>query len=212
MRIRLTLLAVSLLLLIPAAAHASLADEQRQGQDLIAQLHAGTKTCRDLSADDFDHVGEYVMGRAVGSTAAHAAFNQRMRAVMGDQAEGRRHQLIGARYVNCAVPGAAGYGYGGMMGPGMMGGNYGNGGWGSMMNSSDWNWMMGGAWQSMNRQDWQRLQQQLLGTNSSNGHNGASGWMIATIGLAALLLGAAITLLIIRGRPFRRPPAAASPS
>ncbi len=61
MRIRVALLALSMLLLIPAAAQASLADEQRQGGDLIAQLQAGTKNCRHLSADDFDDIGEYMM-------------------------------------------------------------------------------------------------------------------------------------------------------
>ena len=45
----------------PAAAGASLVDEQRQGRHLIAQLPAGTKTCRELSAEDFDHVDEYAM-------------------------------------------------------------------------------------------------------------------------------------------------------
>ena len=155
------------------------------------------------------------MGRAVGSTAAHEALNQRMRAMMGDQGESRMHQLMDARYVNCPLPGTAnnsGYGYGRMMGPGMMGGNYSNDGWGPMMSSGDWNWMMGGAWQNMSRQDWQRLQQQLLGTNTSNTHNGTSGWMIAAIALAALLLGAAIALLAVRYRPSKRPPASARPA
>ena len=210
------LLAISMLLLIPAVAHASLADEQRQGQDLVAQLQAKTKTCRDLSAEDFDHIGEYVMGRALGSIAAHRAMNDRMTAMMGSQAEGRIHQLLGARYVNCTAPAGAGntnnYGYGGM-GPGIMGGsNYGNGGMDAMMGSGDWSWMAGGAWQNLSRQDWQRLQRQLLGTNASSTHSGPSGWTIAAIALAAILLGAGIALLVVRRRPFRRPPATASPS
>ena len=213
MRIRFALLAIGILLLIPAAAHASLVDEQRQGQQLTAQLQSGAKTCRDLSADDFDHIGEYVMFRALGSTAAHQAMNDRMRLMMGEQGEGRMHQLLGARYVNCTPPGtsSSGYGSGGMMGPGMMGGYYGNGGWGSMMNSGDWSWMMGGTWQNMTRQDWQRLQQRLLGTNASSTHNGMSGWMIATLALAVVLLGVGVALLAVRRGPFRRPPAAAAP-
>ncbi|MHB1572167.1 MAG: hypothetical protein ACYCXW_23770 [Solirubrobacteraceae bacterium] len=137
-----------------------------------------------------------------------------MTAIMGSQAEGRIHQLLGARYLNCTPPAGAGNtsshrygeGYGGM-GPGMMGGDYyGNGGWDSMMGSRDWSWMMGGAWQNLNRQGWQRLQQQLLGTTTSNTHNGTSEWMIATIALAALLLGAAIAIFAVRRRPFRRRP------
>lgn len=212
MRIRLVFLAISMLLLIPAAAHASLAGEQRQGQDLVTQLQANMKTCRDLSADDFDHIGEYVMGRALGSTAAHQAMNERMTLMMGSQAEGRMHELLGARYVNCAPPAGAGttnsnsYGYGGM-GPGMMSGSYnGRGGWGPMMSSGDWSWMMGGTWQNLNRQDWQRLQHQLLGTNTNN-NNTTNGWMVAAIALAALLLGASIAILAVRRRPVRRAPA-----
>lgn len=74
-RVALITTIVALLLLIPATASAALVDEQRQGESLIAQLAAGTKTCRALSANDLDHIGEYVMFRALGSTALHQAMN-----------------------------------------------------------------------------------------------------------------------------------------
>jgi hypothetical protein len=61
---------LAMLLLIPAAAGAALVDEQRQGQNLIAQLNAGTKTCSDLWADHLDHIGEYVIFKALGHLAA----------------------------------------------------------------------------------------------------------------------------------------------
>ncbi len=88
-RTRLALITIGLALLIPAVAQASLAGEQQQGQNLIAQLHAGTKTCRDLSANDLDHIGEYVMFRALGSTTLHQAMNNRMIAMLGEQGESR---------------------------------------------------------------------------------------------------------------------------
>ncbi len=211
MRIRVALVSLALILLVPSAALASLADEQRQGQALAAQLQSGAKSCNELSAEDFDHIGEYVMGHFLGSIAAHEAMNERMRLMMGDQAEGRMHQLMGARFAGCAVPGSAGGSYGPMMGQGMMGGSYGNGGWGSMMGSHDWSWMMGGAWRNMSRQDWQRLELQLLGTTRIS-HHGMSGWAIAAIALATVLLIAALAILAVRRRPFRRSPPATSPS
>ncbi len=87
--------------------------------------------------------------------------------MMGAQGETRMHQLLGQRYAGCDSNTSATPATAAMMGAGMMGGGYyGPGGWGAMMGSGDWTWMMGGAWQNMTRQDWQRLQQRLLGTNA----------------------------------------------
>ena len=97
------LITIALPLLIPAAASASLADEQTQGQNLIAQLQAGTKTCSALSAGDLDHIGEYVMFRALGSTILHQAIDDGMRAMLDEQGETRMHQLLGARYAGCST-------------------------------------------------------------------------------------------------------------
>jgi hypothetical protein len=81
-----------------------------------------------------------------------------------------------------------------------------------MMSTGDWKWMMGGAWQNMTRQDWQRLHQRLLGSTPSRSHDGTSGWMIAAITLGVALLAVTIGLLIGRRRPFRGPPTAEAPS
>jgi TRAP-type C4-dicarboxylate transport system permease small subunit len=97
-----------------------------------------------------------------------------------------------------------------MMGDGgMMGGYYNHGGLGTMMSSGNWSWMMGGAWQNMTRQDWQRLQHQLLdtGTNTTS-HDG---WSMAAM-MAALLGGLVLVSLVIVAvirRPFSRPPTGA---
>ena len=210
MRTRLVLTTIALVLLIPAAASASLARERRQGQNLIAQLQAGTTTCSALSADDLDHIGEYVMFRALGSTTLHQAMNDRMRAMLGEQGETRMHQLLGARYAGCSTrTGGIAGGAGMMGGSGMMGGYYSNGGISAMMRASDWNWMMGGAWQHMTRKDWQRRQQQLLGpVAGTNMHNGWSAIAIIAVCLGAVILVALAILATIR-RPFRRPPTAA---
>ena len=76
------------------------------------------------------------MSRFPGSTSTHEAMNERMRLVMGDQAEGRMHQLMGARFSGCAGPASTAGSYGPMMGGGgMMGGSYRNDSPGSMMSS-----------------------------------------------------------------------------
>ncbi len=99
-----------------------------------------------------------------------------------------------------------------MGGGGMMGGYYStNGGFGAMMNSGDWSWMMGGAWQNMTRQDWQRLQHRLLGTNiNTTSHHGCSTVAMMAAVLGGLVLVSLAIVAVIR-RPFRRPPTA-SPS
>jgi hypothetical protein len=196
------------MLVLPASAVASLADEQHEGEALIAQLQAGTKKCRDLSAEDFDHVGEYVMFRALGSISLHQAMNDRMTVMLGEQGESRMQQLMGKRYTGCSTGSSGAAGYGGMMGAGMMGGYYGSGGLGAMMESDDWSWMMGGGWRHMTRSDWQRLQQRLIGPTA----NDARGWSplaIIAVTLGGVLLVGAVIVAVIR-RPFSRPPAGAS--
>lgn len=209
MRIRLSLLALAIVLVLPATAFASLADEQRQGQQLSARLEAGLEACGQLSAENFDHIGEYVMSRALGSTSVHEAMDERMTAMMGEQSETRMHQLLGQRYTGCTSGsgGTAGYS---RMRSGMMGGYYGNRGWGAMMNSTDWSWMMGGAWQTMTRQAWQRLQERLLGTGASP--RPAGGWSpvaIIAVTLPVVLLGAFAIFALIP-RSSKRPPTADS--
>jgi hypothetical protein len=196
---------LAVLLLIPAVALASLADEQRQGGALVAQLRSGATSCGDLSAEDFDHIGEYVMGRALGSMSTHQAMNERMTLMLGERGEQRMHQLMGERFAGCAATSGAG---GSVMGPGMMGGSSGD--WGSMMRSGDWSWMMGGTWRTMSRQDWQRLQRQWMGASAaSSGHGGWSPWAIAAVALGAALLAALAVVAVMR-RPPARPPSVGS--
>jgi hypothetical protein len=68
--------------------------------------------------------------------------------------------------------------------------------------------MTGGAWQHMSRQDWQRVQQNLLGASASTG----GGWSALAIIAATLggVLLAALVFLAVTRLPFRRPPTTAS--
>ena len=219
------LLIVAALAITPTPTLASVAAEQQAGRALAQQVQSGKRSCDSLSAEDLDHIGEFVMGRMIGSTAAHEAMNARMTAVMGAGAESRMHQVLGARFVGCttnagnATDNGA---YGSMMdndsgswSQGDWGTMMNNGGWGSMMrsgawsqmmgNAGDWNWMTGSRWQHMTASDWQAVQQRLLGTSTTRNANGSglSTLDVVLIALAAALAAGLLVLLLAR-RPRRR--------
>ncbi|MGE5408511.1 MAG: hypothetical protein ACM3NV_07855, partial [Syntrophothermus sp.] len=105
-----------------AIAGSTLAHEEQQGQRLAESLSSGEKQCSDLSADDFELIGEYAMGRYLGDEATHEAMNRRMSAMMGEVGEQRMHMALGYRYSGC--PGGPAPGWLGPM-AGMMGGGVG---------------------------------------------------------------------------------------
>jgi hypothetical protein len=158
------LLALALcgLAVVPSSALASVASEQQAGQKLAEQVQTRDRSCKSLSANDLDHIGEFVMGRMIGSTAAHEAMNARMTQAVGAQAESRMHQILGARFVGCTTATGgknnstgSSNGNGMMDGGSMMGSTSGSRGW----NQGDWGSMMGsGNWQSMMRSGtWTRM-------------------------------------------------------
>lgn len=228
--------ALSLLLLVTtlgvgtSSARASVAAEQQAGQALAQQVQSGKRSCDSLSKDDLDYIGEFVMGRMIGSTSAHEAMNARMTAVMGAQAESRMHQALGARFVGCATGTTTGGSSSSMMnGQGMMGSGsgsrgrsqgdwnamMGSGGWRRMMDSGawddmmgdsgDWNWMTGSRWKTMSSDDWQNLQRRLLGTATVRTTSGD--WHTRDIVLLALvvILAAGLAGAIFAWHPWRRP-------
>jgi hypothetical protein len=107
--------------LVPATAPANLTGEVQQGQRLLELLHSGQKRCSDLSADDFELIGEYAMGRYLGSAASHEAMNRHLTWMLGRQAEQRIHMALGYRYSSCS----GGPRWLGQMGS-MMSGRYGS--------------------------------------------------------------------------------------
>ena len=54
---------------------------------------------------DFDHIGEYVMERMLGSASTHHAMNRQMAAMMGTSGETQAHMFMGR--ASPAVPQAA---------------------------------------------------------------------------------------------------------
>jgi hypothetical protein len=108
----------------------------RQGQRLSDFLRSGQQRCSDRSADDFELIGEYAMGRYLANLEAHAAMNRRMALMMGRAGEQRMRAALGHRYSGCSGGPASGWvgamssmmsgrsgGPGSGVGPGMMGGN-----------------------------------------------------------------------------------------
>jgi len=114
-----------------AAEAESVATEQQQGARVLRAVEDGKRRCIDLSTQEFERVGEYVMGRMAGSTSAHRSMNDLMARMMGERSEERMHELLGQRFTGCARRGTANFGA--MIG--MMGGVAGTGGpsLGSMM-------------------------------------------------------------------------------
>ena len=129
-------------------ALASLADEVAAGRQVARELRVGEAECSRLAADDFEHLGEYVMERMLGSRSAHEAMNERMASMLGHANSERMHELMGRCYAGCGTAAAGGA----IMGSGMMAGP----GWAPMMRSPDFAWMRTDAWRQMSRADWQR--------------------------------------------------------
>jgi putative membrane protein len=181
----LIVLAFVALMTVAAPATASEASAQREGQRLLRSVEDGNRSCSDLSNSDFEAIGEYVMGRMVGTAAAHEQMDELMRTMMGASSEEQMHVFMGRRFTDCGgstIPG----GFGGMMGMmGMIGGGFQQGadgrGFGSMMGSS--------------RVD-----------DSSDGWSGAA--IVMTVFMGLLVAGAAVALLL--WRPWRGGPPARS--
>ncbi len=207
LRIRLvvsTVVAAALATATPALA--SVAGEQQAGQALAQQVQSGKRACDSLSAEDLDHIGEFVMGRMIGSTAVHEAMNARMTAVMGATAESRMHQVLGARFVGCTTGSGAG---GAMMGGGGPGSMMSSGSGSQMMGDTrDWSWMMGGRWQQMSTADWHAVQQRLLGTATTRSANGGG---LSTLGVVLIALGAAVATGLLVLLAVRRSGTAPTP-
>ena len=206
-----------------ARAVASVADEQRAGAALAQALDAGKRDYKGLSGQDFERIGEYWMGRMLGSTQTHEAMNARMRQMMGPRSEERMHELMGQRYARLATSRRAGRSSGASSygdcdydrGP-MMDGDYHDGcayDRGSMMAGDyDWGPMMGammGNWRQMSRGDWQQMMRRFdrtaarTGTGGSSGNGGWHARDTLLVAIAALLAAGLAGSLLVR-RPWRR--------
>jgi hypothetical protein len=193
-------LLVAALAVAAAPALASLAGEVAAGREVAQRLQAGATSCNKLSDADFEHLGEYVMERMLGSRSDHQAMNDRMTAMIGDANTERMHELVGRRYAGCGTQGAGT----GMMGPGMMGGGGASGAsWAAMIGSGDFAWMRDGAWRRMSRADWQRVGTAWMGPGMMSQTAGRSTAAVVAVVLGGLALGGLAIYTMLR-RPWRR--------
>lgn len=100
----------------------AVASDRGEGARILDAVDSGQLGCADLDQAELGVVGEYVMGRMVGSAKGHRSMDQLMATMMGGRNAQRMHEAMGERFAGCGqgrLPG----GYAGMMGAfGMMGG------------------------------------------------------------------------------------------
>ena len=184
---------LALALVLAAPAWASVASEQQQGAQILSAVHAGTLKGKSLSSSQYEQVGEYLMGQALGSTTLHERMNTLMDEMMGSAATDQMHRYLGERYLgnSAQIPGryTPYYGMVGMMLgyrgsslAGMMSGYLNSGSTGAYSGGSG---MMGG-----------------YGTGtvaSSTGGGWPTGAVVTIVVLAALLVAGALALMLRRG-------------
>lgn len=113
----------------PTAAVSSSEDtDVTRGADLWKELQTRERSCADVTQQDYELLGEYVMAQHLGDQ--HDAMDQAMDQMMGTQGTEQMHIVMGERFSGCvSAAGSFGYsmmGYGAYPGVGMMGGWIGN--------------------------------------------------------------------------------------
>lgn len=79
----------------------STAKDEADGKAVYDALQSKTKSCKDLSDDDFDVLGDYFMGQRLGNTATHDSMNSMMKNMMGEEREKQMHISLGKRLSGC---------------------------------------------------------------------------------------------------------------
>lgn len=177
-------MSVALVSLAATPAWSAVSSEQ-QGAALLAQIQNGKTTCGKLSSGNLALMGEYSMGRIMGSAAAQNAMNAQMQATTGARGEQSAYQFMGRRLGGCAS-GNGPVPFGtmmGMMGTAEMAASY-----GSAYRAGGYASSMMGRYRS----------------SQMAGSDGMSGGVIVAIVLGALVLLALVVVLATRGTP-RRP-------
>ena len=172
---------------VTAAAAPTLAQEEQQGEGIAESVRSGEKQCSDLSAEEFELIGEYAMGSYLGDEGTHAAMNRRMTLMMGEAGERRMHTALGYRYSGCSGGPASGW-----VGPvaGMMGGS-GTGGNGAGM-------MGGGEYEERGN-----YSGTMMGSDG-HGESGIDTLGVVLIALAAAAVGAGVVTLLTQRRQPRK--------
>jgi hypothetical protein len=82
-----------------APALASSASEPQQGAQVLSEVQAGKLNAASLSSSQYQRVGQYLMGRALGSTQSYEEMDTAMDRMMGEAASDQMYLYLGERYL-----------------------------------------------------------------------------------------------------------------
>jgi hypothetical protein len=117
--------AVILALAAAPPAVASATSEQQQGAQVLSEVRSGTLSGTNLTSAQYQQLGQYLMGRALGSSERYEAMDSLMDQRMGRVVSDQMYQYMGERYLGKSVSPDSSYGsYYGWMAK-MIGGNRG---------------------------------------------------------------------------------------
>lgn len=76
----------------------------QNGQSLFNQFQNKKLLCNQLTDSDFEKIGEYIMNESFNNdTNAHIQMNNRMKLMMGDNAEEQMHIRLGKNATGCNI-------------------------------------------------------------------------------------------------------------
>jgi len=75
--------------------------EEQEGKEIWEKLQVKELECKNLTDEQYDSLGEYFMGQSIGNTERHAAINQMMTSMMGEEREKQMHIVMGKRLSGC---------------------------------------------------------------------------------------------------------------
>ena len=96
-------LVIVLAIAAAAPAVASAASEQQQGAQVLSEVQARKLQGTKVTSAQYQHVGQYLMGRALGSTQRYEAMDSLMDRMMGQSVSDQMYQYMGEHYLGKSV-------------------------------------------------------------------------------------------------------------
>lgn len=81
--------------------NSSTTEDEVEGKEVFDKLQSKQVTCKDLTEDGFDVLGDYYMGQRMGGS--HENMNNMMKQTLGDEGEKQMHVSMGKRLSGCDV-------------------------------------------------------------------------------------------------------------
>jgi hypothetical protein len=81
----------------------SATSETQQGAQIVSEVQSNKLSGSSLSSEQYAHVGQYLMGRALGSSQRYKAMDSQMDRMMGQSVSNQMYQYMGQRYLGKSV-------------------------------------------------------------------------------------------------------------